>query len=181
LKFVDCCRFTPAKEIYICGHATLAAAHALFSLKEEDSSKPAENTLAFVSRYQGQISATKAANGGIQFSFQAEAPVATELSDTALENLTSSLAIERNDILYTGRTATDLVVELSRSSFSRISQIVDYSRIASLGGRGLVITCLGKKRVPSGQKDDYHCVSCGGHAFMNDTTYDYLLRGFFPR
>jgi hypothetical protein len=153
----------------------------LYSVQEEDGPKAAETTVTFDSPYQGQIAATKAASGAIQFSFQAESSVATKLSETDLDHLSSALAVEQSDILYTGRTATDLVVELSRSSFSRISQIVDYSRIAALGGRGVVITCLGKKRVLSGQKDDYHCVSCGGHTFMNDTTYDYLLRGFFPR
>jgi predicted PhzF superfamily epimerase YddE/YHI9 len=169
------------KEIYICGHATLAAAHALYSMKNEGGEVPTDNMITFVSPYQGEISAIRAENGAIQFSFQAEAPVATTLTDTDLEHLTAALSIEQSDILYTGRTAADLVVELSRSSFARISQVVDYSRISALGGRGLVITCLGKKRIPAGQKDSYHCVSCGGHTFMNDAHYDYLLRGFFPR
>lgn len=101
------------------------------------------------------------------------------LTEEELSCIENAIRVVRSDILFAGRTSLDLVLELKRSAFSRVSAIVDYAGIQSLGGRGLVVTCLGKKRVLG--KDDYLCVSCGGHNFMNDLGHDFLLRGFFPR
>ena len=111
--------------------------------------------------------------------FPSTPTVEVVLSEEELSCIEDAIGVDRADILFAGRTSLDLILELKRAAFSRISAIVDYAGIQSLGGRGLVITCLGKKRVMG--KDDYLCVSCGGHNFMNDLQHDFLLRGFFPR
>lgn len=73
-----------------------------------------------------------------------------------------------------------MVLEIKRSAFARIPQILDFRAIADIEARGVVVTCLGKRQVGA-KSDDYHCVSCGGHSFMNDPAHDYLLRGFYPK
>lgn len=167
-------RFTPKKELAICGHATLAAAHTILS-------SSSATKVAFHSEHCGEMVATKSSSGAIQFTFPADHITPTQLTAAYHENLVSALSIEDSDIVFIGRTHSDLIVELTRQSFSRIAQIVDYSKLAALNVRGIVITCRGKRRVPAAEKDTYHCVSCGGHEYMNDQAYDYLLRAFYPR
>lgn len=154
----------------------MAASHALY----ETQIVPKESAITFQSLYSGSMTATRSSSSGaINMDFPATPPTTFELSEEEILCIENAIGIERSDILYTGRTELDLIVELKRSAFSRVSAVVDYSAIHSLGGRGLVITCVGKKQVRG--KDDYLCVSCGGHNFMNDTNHDFLLRGFFPR
>lgn len=103
-----------------------------------------------------------------------------KLTDAELSNLTTAFGVEKSDILFSGRTVHDVVIEIKRSAFARIPQVLDFRAIADITARGVVVTCIGKKRVGT-EKDDYHCVSCGGHSYMNDTAHDYLLRGFYPK
>ena len=140
---------------------------------------PKESDITFQSLHSGSMKATRRSSGAIQMDFPATLPAATELTEEEIHCIESAIGIEGSDILYAGRTSLDLIIELKRSAFSRVSAVVDYAAIQSLGGRGLVITCVGKKQVQG--KDDYLCVSCGGHNFMNDASHDFLLRGFFPR
>jgi len=153
----------------------LAASHALF----EAQIVPSDVSIRFHSLYNGSFTSTTAADKAIRMDFPATPIAKVDLPEEELSCIESAIGVDRNDIIFTGRTSLDLVLELKRSAFSRISAIVDYAGIQSLGGRGLVITCTGKKRVAG--KDDYLCVSCGGHNFMNDLNHDFLLRGFFPR
>jgi predicted PhzF superfamily epimerase YddE/YHI9 len=175
LMFHNVFRFTPKKELTICGHATLAAAHTLFTASSSFSN------VIFRSEYCGVMTATKSSSGAVQFTFPAEDAPSVSLCTEDQTKLLSALEIDSRDVVFSGRTESDLIVELTRASFSRVAQIVDYSKLATLSTRGVIITCVGKRRVPSSENDSYHCVSCGGHAYMNDQTYDYLLRAFYPR
>jgi predicted PhzF superfamily epimerase YddE/YHI9 len=168
-------RFTSKKELTICGHATLAAAHTLFTASSSFSN------VTFRSEYCGDMTATKSSSGAVQFTFPVEDAKSVKLSVEDHTKLISALEIESRDIVFCGRTESDLIVELTRASFSRVAQMLDYSKLAALSTRGVIITCVGKRRVHSSEQDSYHCVSCGGHAYMNDLTYDYLVRAFYPR
>ena len=168
-------RFTPKKEIDICGHATLAATHVIFNHIPGNTNKE----ITFQSNFGGTIMAGMTKYGNLQLSLQSDEPKEVVLTSIELERVAKMLDINVADIIFTGRSSHDMVVEVTRSSFARIVATVDYAAIASLGGRGLVVTCLGKGRVVG--KDDYFCTSCGGHRFMDDASFDYLLRGFFPR
>ncbi len=156
----------------------MAAAHALYQLQLV----PLESSIDFKSLYSGVLTAnrdSKRSIGSIQLKFPASPPTAVTLTGDERSVLECVLGIDYGDILYSGRNSSDLIIELKRSAFARISAVLDYQAILSLGGRGLVITCVGKKRVSG--KDDYLAVSCGGHPFMNDSNHDFLLRCFFPR
>lgn len=106
--------------------------------------------------------------------------VQRDLLPWELNAVCSAFGFEQSDILFSGFTVHDLVIELKRSAFARIPEVLDYSAVAAIEARGVVLTSLGKKQIGA-KKDDYHCVSCGGHSYMNDTAHDYLLRGFFPK
>lgn len=170
-------RFTPKTELSICGHATLAASHILFASDQLNSC----TQLMFRSEFCGDMCATKSTDGSVQFSFSGDTLVPVNLHEDDQRALSSALSISYSDIVFIGRTVSDLLIELTRQSFSRVAQVVDYAQLAKLAGRGVIITCKGKRRVAADEKDTYYCVSCGGHPYMNDPTFDYLLRAFYPK
>ena len=61
--------FTPSKEVLLCGHATLAAAHVLFT--ELNSSA---ETIEFDTRHSGVLGVSRL-NGGLEMNFPTDRPV----------------------------------------------------------------------------------------------------------
>jgi PhzF family phenazine biosynthesis protein len=56
--------FTPEEEIDLCGHATLASAHAIFTIL-----KPSTDRIRFVTRKSGELFVTRHANGSLEMDF----------------------------------------------------------------------------------------------------------------
>lgn len=66
--------FTPEVEIELCGHATLASAHALY----ETGTVPAERPIRFQTLHSGVLTVRRAAAGLLEMDFPAAAPAAID-------------------------------------------------------------------------------------------------------
>jgi PhzF family phenazine biosynthesis protein len=118
--------FTPAVEVDLCGHATLASAHVLWEEGHLDPSAEAR----FYTR-SGLLTATRS-DGWITLDFPATPPVPTELP----AELPRALGAP---IRFAARTQFDYLVELeSETSVRTLAPNMDL--LAQLGGRGVIVT-----------------------------------------
>jgi PhzF family phenazine biosynthesis protein len=118
--------FTPAAEVALCGHATLASAHALW----ESGRLPADRPARFHTR-SGLLTCVRV-DGQIEMDFPATPPVACPPPD----GLAAALGATPR---WVGRTRFDLLAELESEAALRAVK-PDFARIAALGGRGLIVT-----------------------------------------
>jgi PhzF family phenazine biosynthesis protein len=118
--------FTPAAEVDLCGHATLASAHTLW---EEGHLKPRE-TASFHTR-SGVLTARRPADL-IWLDFPAT-PVSAEPMSPQLERALGA------SIKYLGRTVFDYVAELESEEAVR-SLAPDMTVLTRLPVRGVVVT-----------------------------------------
>jgi predicted PhzF superfamily epimerase YddE/YHI9 len=154
-------RFTPLKEVDLCGHATLAAAHVLITEGFVDSSLP----IVFESKSSGELVATCLEEGKLQLSFPATPPCPHHYTAEELDTFKRAFGFSDDDILYTGCTIYDKFFEVTPEAFSRIDTI-DFTLVGKFDCRGVIITCAGgkHKKGPSTQRE-----------------YDVTSRCFFPR
>ena len=124
--------FTPAVEVELCGHATLASAHVLWTELGEKA-----GTLTFASR-SGPLLVTRLADGRLELDFPAMAP-ASENAATALSAVTAAL---EQPPLWLGRTRFDLLAVLPDAAQVRALR-PNYAHVAAAGGRGLIVTAPG--------------------------------------
>ncbi|HXQ76217.1 MAG TPA: PhzF family phenazine biosynthesis protein [Acidimicrobiales bacterium] len=113
--------FTPAVEVDLCGHATLATAHVL------------GGTGRFVTK-SGLLTCTTGEDGWIEMDFPADPPTVADVPDT--------LGI--GGIRWCGRGRSDLLVELGDAAAVRALE-PDLAVIAELGVRCVVVTAGGDK------------------------------------
>jgi PhzF family phenazine biosynthesis protein len=120
--------FTPSVEVDLCGHATLASAHALW---EADL---AQEPLAFDTR-SGRLTASRKNDGSIELDFPAEPAVASSLPPAILA------ALNVESALWTGRNRLDFVVELADEPSVR-AVAPDFRALAAAcgGSRGVIVT-----------------------------------------
>lgn len=117
--------FTPTVEVDLCGHATLATAHVLWSQGKVGA-------LCFVTR-SGVLNAEHTPDG-IALDFPAEPPMAVALPDR--------LPFE-GKALWTGRNRMDWFVQIADEDALRALK-PDFAAIAALGMRGLIVTAAGR-------------------------------------
>jgi len=118
--------FTPATEVDLCGHATLAAAHVLWTERIIAADVP----IAFQTR-SGKLTATRSSLG-IELDFPATPPVESEPADGLLQAL-------QVDAIYTGKTRFDqFVVVESPRQLENLSP--DFRRLAAVPTRGTIVT-----------------------------------------
>lgn len=119
--------FTPVAEVDLCGHATLATAHALFELGHAENG----STIRFRT-LSGELKVTQNDSGLLEMVFPAE-PAAlgfpSELIDNAL-NL---------DCLYHGANRMDAIAEVASETALRNLK-PDMTAIGALDVRGLIVT-----------------------------------------
>jgi PhzF family phenazine biosynthesis protein len=118
--------FTPAVEVDLCGHATLASAHVLWEEGHLDPSAEAR----FYTR-SGLLTATRS-DGWITLDFPATPPIPTELP----AELPRALGAP---IRFAARTQFDYLVELESEASVR-TLAPDMDLLAQLGGRGVIVT-----------------------------------------
>jgi PhzF family phenazine biosynthesis protein len=121
--------FTPAVEVDLCGHATLATAHVLWS----DGIVAAGDAIEFRTR-SGRLGASQR-DGLIELDFPSEA--AAEVATPA--GLAAALG---TDILWAGRNRMDVIVEVAGERELR-GLTPDLAAIGKLEARGLIVTCKG--------------------------------------
>ena len=116
--------FTPAVEVDLCGHATLAAAHVL------SSPRP----VRFATR-SGVLVATVAPDGLVTLDF----PTAPLTPVAPSPVLLAALGAEVVAVHHTGPNTDDFLVELAGEQAVR-DVVPDLAALASLGNRGVVVT-----------------------------------------
>jgi PhzF family phenazine biosynthesis protein len=118
--------FTPAVEVDLCGHATLASAHALW----QGHHAPATMPLQFHTK-SGILTATPA-DGWIELDFPATQVKAAEPPDGLLDAL-------RTQARYVGRSKFDYFVEVGSEETVR-DLTPDFGALRELPVRGVIVT-----------------------------------------
>ncbi|OUC82916.1 PhzF family phenazine biosynthesis protein [Streptosporangium minutum] len=117
--------FTPVVEVALCGHATLAAAHVLYS-----TGSPPE-TLEFSTK-SGILSVTRDGTGLISMDFPAKALEAVSAPD----GLAAALGVEP---LWVGKNVWDYLVEVdSEETVRAVSP--DFLALEKVDARGVIVT-----------------------------------------
>ncbi|MGF1534915.1 MAG: PhzF family phenazine biosynthesis protein [Elainellaceae cyanobacterium] len=142
--------FTPQTEVDLCGHATLAGAHVLWT---EGHLPPAE--VAQFETRSGLLTARQV-DGWIELDFPA-----TPIFETAApEGLAEALGAE---IIFAGKSRFDYLIELPSEAAVRQLQ-PDFVKLRSLPVRGVIVTSLTESSLePSA-----------------DAGYDFISRFFAP-
>ena len=132
-------RFTPSQEVDLCGHATLASAHAIY---ESGRVPSRQTTIKFHSATGEILSADSKTNGMIELNFPSTPPSPLILTETEVTNLLAGLSIEFQDIIYMGSTIYDFLFEITTVAFHSLKTI-DFQALYKLGKRGIIVTCQG--------------------------------------
>lgn len=119
--------FTPAAEVALCGHATLASAHALW---EEKILGPAET--ARFHTLSGLLTAERREDL-IELDFPATPPQSADAPDGLLE------ALGLTDALFVGRNKFDFVIEVESEQRVRAVE-PDHARLKRIPVRGVIVT-----------------------------------------
>lgn len=122
--------FTPAVEVKLCGHATLASAHVLWS---EGHLEP--EAIAHFHTLSGLLTA-QLQDGWITLNFPATP--CTEMEPPA--GLLEALGISK--ALYVGKNEFDYLVQVEDETLVRQMQ-PDFGRLRSLPIRGIIVTSTG--------------------------------------
>jgi PhzF family phenazine biosynthesis protein len=125
--------FTPAVEVELCGHATLAAGHVI--LEEVGTSG---HTVTF-DTLSGPLTVTRIADGKLQLDFPSTPPepAADPVGGSAI---TTALGIR--GVQWIGRSRFDWFVVLYDANAIRALR-PDMTRVAALGARGVIVTAAG--------------------------------------
>jgi PhzF family phenazine biosynthesis protein len=118
--------FTPAMEVDLCGHATLASAHVLWTT---GTSQVAE-LLVFNTR-SGKLEARQY-NGLIELDF----PLLKEQPTAEPKGLAEALGVK---LQYVGKSRHDWIVQVETEVEVRQAQ-VDFSRLKKMATRGVILT-----------------------------------------
>ena len=111
--------FTPTTEVELCGHATLASAHALW----ETGRHPAELPISFRTRWKGELRATKD-GGGITLDF----PAASSSECEPPEGLAAALgahvvSTSVNDLHHIAELPDEDAVRQVTPDFERLAHV----------------------------------------------------------
>jgi PhzF family phenazine biosynthesis protein len=118
--------FTPAVEVDLCGHATLASAHILW----ESGALQTDQTARFYTR-SGMLTARRSGNW-IEMDF----PIKPETPTEPPPDLEKALGIKAN---YVGKNLFDYLVEVESEEIVR-ELTPEISQLATLPVRGVIVT-----------------------------------------
>ena len=124
--------FTPAVEVDLCGHATLASAHVLWD-EQAESPEP----LAFETR-SGVLTATQAGDRLIQLDFPADPPIPLDVG-AAPPQLEAGL---QTKVVSAHRGRFDVLAELEDAEAVR-RLAPDFRALAGIDARGVIVTAAG--------------------------------------
>ncbi|MEO8033776.1 MAG: PhzF family phenazine biosynthesis protein [Acidobacteriota bacterium] len=119
--------FTPTVEVDLCGHATLASAHALW----ETGALPLDDIARFETR-SGILTARRDGDW-----IELDLPVKREEQIDAPAELLASLGID--DPVYAGRNQFDYIIEVRSEAIVRALE-PDHARLRKLAVRGAIVT-----------------------------------------
>jgi predicted PhzF superfamily epimerase YddE/YHI9 len=119
--------FTPRVEVALCGHATLASAHALW-----ESELAARAPITFHTRKCGRLTAVPMASGEIELDFPAKPATGCDPPGGLLEALGGSAWV-------TARNEFDYLVELPHDAAVRTLR-PEFGKLAATECRGVIVT-----------------------------------------
>ncbi|WP_067829275.1 PhzF family phenazine biosynthesis protein [Actinomadura kijaniata] len=121
--------FTPVVEVALCGHATLATAHALYAT----GTVPPDRPVRFRTLRSGVLTVARTADGGLEMDFPARPPEPAPAPDGLAEALGVPIG-------WTGRNAEqDVIVEVADERTVR-ELTPDIAALARIDARGVVPT-----------------------------------------
>jgi PhzF family phenazine biosynthesis protein len=124
--------FTPTTEVALCGHATLATAHHLWT-----DHGVATARLRFETR-SGELTASRLDDGWIELDFPLDVPVPVEPPDGLLE----ALRLSPDQVAEVAAGKTDLLIELASAQVVR-DVSPDFGALRQFAVRGLSVTAPG--------------------------------------
>ena len=137
--------FTPAKiEVDFCGHATFAAAHALFFEVGPFSKIRNMNEIHFTTK-SGIFIARKRSDRSIELDF----PIQTVLEEVTclLPTLRESFPqLKELPVLIAKTSTNDVLVVISKTAFFTQLEQVNFLELMKIDCRGVCITCEGGKK-----------------------------------
>lgn len=125
--------FTPEAEVDLCGHATLASAHVLWSEKYE-----VPEPLSFETR-SGTLTAVQVGDGLIQLDFPADPPDVSYVGGAFTDGLAAALGAP---VVGVHRGRFDLLVEVADAEIVR-RLAPDFRALAGFDARGVIVTSAG--------------------------------------
>ena len=127
--------FTPRVEVALCGHATLAAAHALY----ETGTVPADRPIRFRTVRSGVLTVRGGANGLLEMDFPADPAVPVPVPEGLAAALGGAVPV------WTGRNAqNDLLVEVSGEETVR-GLAPDIAALAVYDARVVIVTAAAER------------------------------------
>jgi PhzF family phenazine biosynthesis protein len=127
--------FTPAVEVDLCGHATLASAHVLW----EAGRLAPEETARFSTR-SGWLTAQRRDRGEIELDFPAKPVTPVDLGE-APEGLFEALGVGVEPV-FLGKSQFDFLVEVESAAAVR-ALAPNFGRLRSVPVRGVIVTARG--------------------------------------
>lgn len=127
--------FTPAAEVDLCGHATLASAHFLWTTGRLDAGTAAR----FMTR-SGALTATRDPDATITLDFPATPPAPV----AAPADLRPALGISGGEIFANQVAQRDYLVRLDDPA-ELLALTPDFGRLKRLDGRGVIVTSTGHR------------------------------------
>ena len=121
--------FTPAAEVALCGHATLAVAHVLYA------SGRADGKIEFATRSGPLTTERDPDDGLIVMDFPAKPATAAPAPPGLIESLNVTP-------VWTGRSEFDLMVQVASAAQVRAAT-PDFDRLARVETRGVILTAEG--------------------------------------
>jgi PhzF family phenazine biosynthesis protein len=129
--------FTPAVEVDLCGHATLASSHVLFA--EEGAREP---TLRFATR-SGELVAERGDDGWIELDLPANQPEPGESPHGVMD----ALGLDAGDVLAAALGRAELILlEVASADLVR-SCSPDFAALAAASPHGVIVTALGDEAI----------------------------------
>lgn len=174
--------FTPGGEVDLCGHATLASAHALW----ETGRVPPQNSIVFHTKAAGDLYCSMS-GPWIKMDFPAQCPTALRGQELAVRTaeMATALHIEPAQVLSVSRgppTTPDWLVEVSPESFAQFVPDSAAIRRIEPSPRGLIVTCAGiDSALPPAPKRPRVMVTTNGAFEAAAERFDFLSRFFAPK
>jgi PhzF family phenazine biosynthesis protein len=124
--------FTPTVEVELCGHATLASAHYLFTQRRVDAPLIRFLTLS------GPLTASRTPDGYIELDFPADPPTPTPPP----AGLLAALGLRDETVVATARGRSDVLVEVADATVVAAVQ-PDAAALRRHAVRGVIVTSVG--------------------------------------
>jgi PhzF family phenazine biosynthesis protein len=190
--------FTPAAEVDLCGHATLAAAYALWDTQRVPAEQPIRfATLSGVltcSHTATSSSSSSSTSAEIALDFPVEPPAELDASSSAelTAALIAALGLQLQQQVKDATTAAAGVLRVMRSRVDLLAEVTpaaftqqlrpDAAALTALADehRGVIVTCKGDMRCTASDATTAAAASAAAGA-DDGVQVEFSSRCFFPR